>query len=228
MSSAAAIRVMLAKGLTLEDALAVVEAFEEQSPVDNRTANARRQARFREAKRNAKALQSVTPVTPPDRNENNAKPLQSVTIVTPLARVEDNSTTIELAGKFKLDNRASNEALPPQPKKRDAEIVDWFEGQWNALARTTGLVSIRAMTEPRARAICCRADDLVHALGFADPRSGFVETFNRIRGSPFLRGSSPNGGRSWKCDVDWLLTERNFLKVHEGNYAKDQGPNNRR
>jgi hypothetical protein len=101
MSSSAAIRVMLAKGLTLEDALAVVEAFEEQSTVDNRTANARRQARFRDRKRNAEALQSVTSVTPSDRNENNAKPLQSVTNVTPLARVEDNPSTIELSGKGK-------------------------------------------------------------------------------------------------------------------------------
>jgi hypothetical protein len=112
MSSAAAIRVMLAKGLTLEDALAVVEAFEEQSPVDNRTANARRQARFREAKRNAKALQSVTNVTPPDRNENNAKPLQSVTNVTPLARVEDNPSTKKLSGKGRKNIGAERHATP--------------------------------------------------------------------------------------------------------------------
>jgi hypothetical protein len=101
-------------------------------------------------------------------------------------------------------------------------VVDWFEGQWNALAAATGLVRIRAMTDKRARGIRCRADDLVKALGFPDARAGFLETFNRIRGSPFLRGASNGAGHTaWRCDVDWLLIESNFLKVHEGKYAPD-------
>jgi len=98
MSSAAAIRVMLAKGLTLEDALAVVEAFEER---DNRTAHARRQERYRERKRDAQASQSVTNVTPGAASQSDAKASQSVTNVTPLARVVDNPSTKKLTGKKK-------------------------------------------------------------------------------------------------------------------------------
>lgn len=116
---------------------------------------------------------------------------------------------------------SSADADEPPASENQTEIIDWFEGQWNALAQACGLASIRAMTDKRARAIRCRADDLVRALGFPDPRAGFAETFNRIRGSPFLRGAS-NGGRAWRCDVDWLLTESNFLKLHEGKYAQEQ------
>jgi hypothetical protein len=104
----------------------------------------------------------------------------------------------------------------PSRKKNDHEIVEWFENQWNALASACGLETIRAMSDRRIRLVRCRAIDLVDALGFADPRAGFTDTFNRIRGSPFLRGSDG----AWRCDVDWLLAESNFLKVHEGKYAQ--------
>lgn len=117
MSSAAAIRAMLAKGLTLEDALAVVEAFEEQSPLDNRTAHAKRQERYRERKRDAEASQSVTNVTPGQASQRDAKASQSVTNVTPLARVEDNPSTKKLSGKGRKNIGAERHGTPPTPRE---------------------------------------------------------------------------------------------------------------
>ena len=104
-------------------------------------------------------------------------------------------------------------------------MLDWFEAQWNSLAAACGLPKIQAMTDTRISHIRRRADDLVKALRFPDPQSGFTETFNRIRGSPWLRGAD---GRAWKADVDWILTESNFLQIHEGKYARDQRPEHNR
>jgi hypothetical protein len=114
MSSAAAIRVMLDKGLALEDALAVVEAFENER--DDRSTNARRQARYRERKAAAQSVtnrnESNASVTPDDRNESNALLRKTVTNVTPLARVEDNPSTKKLSGKGRKNIGAKRNATP--------------------------------------------------------------------------------------------------------------------
>jgi hypothetical protein len=110
MSVVAAIREMLAKGMSIEDALQIAEAFETRPEADMRSAGAKRQERFRERKRNAKASQSVTNVTPDDRNESNAKASQSVTNVTAYARVEDNLLTLAISGEEEREGvaRAKN------------------------------------------------------------------------------------------------------------------------
>lgn len=191
MSAAAAIRIMLAKGLPLEDALAVVEAFEEQSPVDNRTANARRQARFRETKRNAKALQSVTNVTPPDRYESNAKPLQSVTNVTPLARVEDNPSTKKLSGKKdkNLGAKASR-TVTPTPREillecLSPEIADGVLAHRKALRKPlTGRAAqllakgFLATADPNAAA------DMMIERGWQGFKPEWFENERRSNGQP--------------------------------------------
>ena len=105
MSIAAAIEQLIDEGFTLADAIKAAKIVEAHMavPVDLRSSNAKRQARFRERRREAEALQSVTSVTPrnapAERNRSNGKALQSVTEVTPLARVDDSSTTTELSGK---------------------------------------------------------------------------------------------------------------------------------
>jgi hypothetical protein len=105
VSIAAAIEQLIDEGFTLADAIKAAKIVEAHMavPVDLRSSNAKRQARFRERRREAEALQSVTSVTPrnapAERNRSNGKALQSVTEVTPLARVDDSSTTTELSGK---------------------------------------------------------------------------------------------------------------------------------
>lgn len=41
--------------------------------------------------------------------------------------------------------------------------------------------------------------------------------FESVKASPFLIGDSSNG---WKADLEWLITENNFIKVIEGKYRK--------
>ena len=107
-------------------------------------------------------------------------------------------------------------------KKKDpinghaTQIVDQFVVGWDAI----GISRCRAISKTRQGHILARARDLVEAFNFPDPAAGFAELFARIRGSPFLLGHT---GR-WKCDLDWVVTESNFLKIMEGKYAPEQKP----
>jgi hypothetical protein len=215
MGLVAAIRQMLEKGLSIEQALMaaeVIEASEMSAAAEleaRRAQNAGRQRRFRELHPRPPSrkvtLRNVSNVTPslPDK-EKSPTPPKEINPTLPFPSVTPNGVT------------------SPSPEIDFNELADWFERQWNALASACGLGRIKAMTDKRVRGIRCRADDLVKALGFADAKTGFNETFNRIRGSPFLRGAGNGAGHEkWKCDVDWMLTESNFLKIHEGKYAPE-------
>jgi hypothetical protein len=61
MSIAAAIEEMIAEGFTLEQAIKAARIFEANlfAPIDNRSADARRQARYRERKRLCAAANNV-------------------------------------------------------------------------------------------------------------------------------------------------------------------------
>jgi len=111
---------------------------------------------------------------------------------------------------------------PPKPKpKRDTSeadrIVEGFLAGYSALASQTGLPSYRALTNRRRSCILARAKDLIEALDFPDPMAGFAELFAKIRAGPHLLGQNDRG---WKCDVDWIITESNFLKIMEDKYAQ--------
>lgn len=43
----------------------------------------------------------------------------------------------------------------------------------------------------------------------------FEEMFRKAEASDFLKGSN---NRNWKANFDWLLCDRNFARVLEGNY----------
>jgi hypothetical protein len=192
MSVAAAIREMLAKGLTLEDTLAVVEAFEIDSR-DNRTAHAKRQERYRDRKR--QASQSVTNVTPGDASPSDAKASQSVTNVTPLARVEDNPSTIELSGKGK-NNRGTASHTPREflleclsPESADAVLAHRKAMRRPLTGRAAQLLAkgFLATADPNAAA------DLMIARGW----QGFKpEWFDNERRSNGQQGQGQSRRRS--------------------------------
>ena len=49
--------------------------------------------------------------------------------------------------------------------------------------------------------------------------SFWAEYFALVRSSKFLMGEvSSGGGTSFRCNFDWLIAPRNFVKVVEGNY----------
>ena len=117
----------------------------------------------------------------------------------------------------------------PKAKKNTAEadaIVDDFLVKYDLLATAVGLPKVRAITNTRRTHILARGRDLVSVFDFADAQSGFTELFNKVRGSPWLSGAQ-SGDRKWKADIDWLITESNFVKVIEGKYEKTINPNGR-
>ena len=99
-------------------------------------------------------------------------------------------------------------------------LVDSFVEAWDALARACGLATCRAITDKRKSHILARAKDATSALGFETAQAAFSDLFSRIRKSPFLLGE--HNGREWKCDIDWVINENNFLKIMEGKYARQE------
>jgi hypothetical protein len=227
MSVAAAIREMLAKGMTLDDALAVVEAFEADR--EDRSTGARRQARYRERKRN----ESVTKRNGDDRNESDALLRKSVTPVTPLARVEDNLLPLETAGGFQEEgefqvSRETFNSLVPDPKsalrKQTVALCQTVVGMWNDMASGLRLVVVRDITAARQAAIVARSEDLVKTYDFPDALAGWRKLMGLVRGSPFLRGEL-NG---FRCDFDFVTRASSFTKIMEGKYEARQTSGRRR
>lgn len=210
------VQAMVTSGCTPEQIAAVVAAHEdaaEKHEALKRQKKAQRQQRWRERHPDRVTLRNASRRLEASRDAS-----------TPMKEEKEKGTQKEKEERLPLlDTTVSS----PRAEKANNfnELVDWFETQWNGLAVACGLTRIQAMTDTRIAHIRRRADDLVNALHFPDPQSGFTETFNRIRGSPWLRGGN---GRAWKADVDWILTERNFLHIHEGKYAKDQRPEHHR
>ena len=116
------------------------------------------------------------------------------------------------------------EKKPKQPRQTAEadKIVDSFVAGYDQLAAAVGLARCRAITDKRRAHIVARARDVVTALDYASADDGFRELFEMVRRSPFLCGGSRD--RPWKCDLDWLINESNFLKVLEGKYEKNQPP----
>ena len=109
---------------------------------------------------------------------------------------------------------------PEKPKRRrksDDQTITAFLDGWAALSAATRLPACLAVTDKREARIAKRGQNLVEAFGFETPEAGFAEMFGKIRGSPFLLGQD---GR-WRCDIDWVLEEANFVKIMEGKYAPE-------
>ena len=85
-----------------------------------------------------------------------------------------------------------------------------FEEGWKTLAAELGLPTIRGkLTGKRRAAFMARTRD--------HPVEDWVEAFDRIRQSPFLRGETGN----WAgANVDFLLRPDSINKILEGNYDR--------
>jgi hypothetical protein len=236
MSIAAAIEEMIAEGFTLEQAIRAAKIVEAHlfAPIDNRTAHAKRQERYRERKRDGKASQSVTNVTPGKASQRDAKASQSVTFVTPLARVEDNLLPLETAGGFQEEgvSQGSNEpfeTLVPGgqkavTRKDRVELCQTVVGMWNQTAAGAGLIAVRDITATRQAAIVARSEDFTKTYDFPDALAGWRKLMGLVRGSPFLRGEL-NG---FRCDFDFVTRASSFTKIMEGKYEARQTSGRRR
>ena len=68
--------------------------------------------------------------------------------------------------------------------------------------------SVRSLSEARKKAIKARLN--TYSL------DDFKTVFENAENSAFLKGSND---RNWQANFDWLIADKNFVKVLEGNYA---------
>lgn len=68
--------------------------------------------------------------------------------------------------------------------------------------------SVRSLSEARKKAIKARLN--TYSL------DDFKIVFENAEASAFLKGSND---RNWSANFDWLISDKNFVKVLEGNYA---------
>jgi predicted phage replisome organizer len=68
--------------------------------------------------------------------------------------------------------------------------------------------SVRSLSEARKKAIKAR----LNTYSLED----FKTVFENAENSAFLKG---NNDRNWSANFDWLIADKNFVKVLEGNYA---------
>lgn len=112
-------------------------------------------------------------------------------------------------------NVSSNTPLPPKPENPSSEISEAVK-LWNDLAAETGLSKIQHFGKTRQASLRLRLKE-------AGGLTGWGDVLEKIRQSDFLCGGND---RSWKADFDWVITQRNFTKILEGNYNNRQRKEN--
>ena len=88
--------------------------------------------------------------------------------------------------------------------------------EWNTFAAATGLPGVQKVTKARDRACQARLRD----CGGLD---GWRAALEKIRGSPFLMGENDRG---WKANFDFLVREKNFVKLMEDGFEQRKSTRN--
>lgn len=194
MSVAVAIRRMVEMGLTYDQALIAVEAFEfaGMGAPEPKSAGAIRQRRYRERH---KASQSVTEVTPVTESVTRYAP-------TPDKEIPQTPKEINPTQEHKPEPDGSVKA-----HIAEAEIAAALEA-YSSAARVAGWPQVRLLTKPRRAA-------LRRCLDEAGGPAGFAEAMRRASQSSFLCGGNKEG---WKADIDFLTKASKFNKLLEGGY----------
>lgn len=101
----------------------------------------------------------------------------------------------------------SNECMSETPVSDEPSLkVQDVVEVWNEMAEKLGKPKVRDLTPERR--------NLLKARMAQYKLEDFVQVFNNIERSPFLRGE---GG--WRgCTFDWVFKKGNFQKILEGNY----------
>lgn len=112
-------------------------------------------------------------------------------------------------------------AAAPKPSKNHQEpsevsasgdapltVEEVVEG-WNDTAAKHGLVQVRKLTADRRK----KAQAQIRRFDLEE----WQAVFAKVSQSPFLKGSNDRG---WRCDFDFILSEKNFVKILEGKYDR--------
>ncbi len=107
---------------------------------------------------------------------------------------------------------------PPRYKPVTNLIVDLYHDLCPSLPK------VKELSDSRKKAI--KTISQKHD----DPLLYFRELFSKAEASDFLSGRRSSEGEhsNWRCNFDWLLNEKNRVKVLEGNYDNKGGPHNGR
>lgn len=183
--------------------------------LDTRSTAAKRQARYRERKRNESVTNRNSDVTvtlsdaspfPPDKERSPTPPKE----ITPLSPSDPNGSVVLAAVRTTEIQR-----------KQRVDLIQEVVGMWNDLAGQTKLAQVRDITDRRQAAIVARSEALTKTYDFPDPLAGWRDVINRVRLSPFLRGENKQG---WRCDFDFVIAPSSFTKIMEGKYAPEIKP----
>lgn len=124
--------------------------------------------------------------------------------------------TIYFENDNEHDNDNDNERIVPrivEKSKHDEEfrkIMDLFNSVCKDLDKA------KKLTEKRKRSIKKAQKDI-------EEFGGWEKYFAEIESSDFLTNRCKNG---WRADFDWILAEKNMVKIMEGNYRNKPCRNN--
>lgn len=122
-----------------------------------------------------------------------------------------------------VESTASTRGLPPCPT--DA-ILTLFAAKVDSLPHPRAELWVRKRAAPMHErwkwVLKAKRDNGErYATTAAEALTFFGRFFDCVAESDFLSGRN---GRWKKCTLDWLMAEKNFAKVVEGNYANDGAP----
>jgi hypothetical protein len=106
-----------------------------------------------------------------------------------------------------------NHQEPSRDMSADADrlsVPEVVEG-WNERLGPVGLPRVVKLTDSRKRQ--------TQRMAKAYPVDDWIAVFAKVEQSPFLRGDNDRG---WKADFDFVLNEKNFVKILEGKYDRQQ------
>ncbi|OOW00973.1 helix-turn-helix domain-containing protein [Pseudomonas sp. MF4836] len=156
-------------------------------------------------------IYTLTPASyaPPQKTHPaaDAPPPPQLTTATPAAAAP--RTVIEPSSEPSPPVGGEQPAKISKPKCPTQAIVDLFNKTIPEFPRVVML------TKDRIEKLGARwnESDVHQDLSF------WAEYFALVRSSKFLMGEvSSTGGNSFRCNFDWLIAPRNFVKVVEGNY----------
>ncbi|GEC40122.1 hypothetical protein JOH52_002808 [Sinorhizobium meliloti] len=190
MTVSAAIRRMLAAGLTIEQALVAAEAFEaEAAPQEPVLSN--KQARNRRYYERLKSSEKRLNADDQDVSDAGDEP----------SSPEGSSPT--------PPSPKPQSSIPPSPPKGGSSPtgVDQVVTAFSEMARQSGLSVPRAVTASRRRSLLLRIEE--HGL------PAVLDAIQRIGRSRFCRGENDRG---WRADLDFLCQPKSFVSILEGKY----------
>lgn len=117
----------------------------------------------------------------------------------------------------------AEEQKPAKPNGKHSNKI-LFEQITEIYNETLGgtLPRVESLSEPRQRALKARCSKKIGTRETDNPEFWRGYFWYISTKCPFLTGEGKDG---WTATFDWLINERNFLKVIEGNYERQENQN---